>query len=360
MKFFKNIQIIIIIFLILSSCGCNNSTTNKASADKNDDNQTGEILKNSKTINNSGGEVSLDFSGKKAMAIIPENALDSNKKITIEKQSYLPSPLEKGTLPAGDCIKFLPEGLVFKKKITLGIPFNNEFSDRNDKIGVKYYDPSLKDWTEVKTKKTDSKKNIVYFETNHFSNYLAYIDKEFLYPLETELVKGEYFTEAPYYYTKADGTKALRLKGCINRKRVACAQPWHLSVYLHEGKDLITIIDRDFTFNHSTGYPGKLSEDGSFIIFDAMEIFPKVKESGDARLWDWQCEFVKELTKLVNYQVYSDNDPQYIQNQVKEKFYSEIMAIDDKHVKIQWEINIVPEIKPGKTLSIRFEARYDP
>lgn len=131
-------------------------------------------------------------------------------------------------------------------------------------------------------------------------------------------------------------------------------------MFLHNGNQIIKIIDRFFTLNHLSGYPAELSEDGSFITFDSFSMFPKVLESGDARLWDWQCEFVKEHTTLLNYEVYSDDDPQFIQDQAGERVYAKISAVDQKNVKIEWDINIIPQLKPGKILSIRFEARYNP
>lgn len=343
---------IIIIIFILSSHGCDNNETNNTKKD--------EILTSSKTIGSSGGEVFLEYSGKKATAVFPENTLGSEERIVLKRQTYLPAPLETEVVQAGDCINFSPEGLIFNKKVTLGIPFYERFADSGSKIGIKYYDPILGSWTEVDVKKVDSSKNIVYFETDHFSNYIAYIEEKLPYYPEHQLAEGEYFTGAPYYYTKPDGTKELRVKGCINRQELMCAEPWHLSIFLYQGNQLIKIVDRFFTLNHLSGYHAELSEDGSYVTFDTWEMFPKVKESGDARLWDWQCEFVKEQTKLLNYRVYSDDDPQYVQDEAGEKIYAEIMAIDEKHVKIQWQINIVPEIKPAKALSIRFEARYNP
>jgi hypothetical protein len=352
MKHSKIFQSIIMIVLIMSSHGCDNNETTNTNNDK--------ILTSSKEIDSKGGIVDLEFSDSKALAIFPENALNSNETIVLKRQDYLPADLEPEISQAGDCIKFSPEGLIFNKKITLGIPYFPRFSDSSQKIGIKYYDPILGKWTEVNPKNIDPDKKIIYFETNHFSNYISYVENELPYYPQTELVKGEYFTGKPYYYTKADGTKALRIKGCINRQGTMCGDPWHLSMFLYRGNQLIKIVDRFFTLNHLSGYQAELSEDGSFVIFDSFKMFEKVMASGDARLWDWQCEFVKEHTNLLDYEIYSDDDPQFIQDQAGEKIYAQITALDQRNIKIEWDINIVPQLKPGKILSIRFEARYNP
>ncbi|MCB9481814.1 MAG: hypothetical protein H6681_02680 [Desulfobacteraceae bacterium] len=352
MKHSKIFQTTIIIFFILSSHGCDNKETTKINNDK--------ILTSARSIGPEGGEVELEFSQNRAVAIFPENALNNFETIRIKRQTTLPSPLETQAAQAGDCINFSPEGIIFNKNITLGIPYFEDLSESVDKIGIKYFDPIQGKWTEISVKHKDTDKKIVYFETNHFSNYISYIEDELPYYPNNELVKGEYFTGRPYYYTNADGTTQLRVKGCINRKDLMCGEPWHLSMFLHNGNQIIKIIDRFFTLNHLSGYPAELSEDGSFITFDSFSMFPKVLESGDARLWDWQCEFVKEHTTLLNYEVYSDDDPQFIQDQAGEKVYAKISAVDQKNVKIEWDINIIPQLKPGKILSIRFEARYNP
>jgi len=336
----------------MSSHGCDNNKTTNTKNDK--------TLAASKKIGPDGGEIELEFSNNKAIAIFPESTLNSFETINLKRQISPPSPLDTEIIQAGDCINFSPEGLLFKKNVILGIPYYEKFSDLSSKIGVKYYDPILTKWTEVTIKNTDPDKNIVYFETNHFSNYISYVEEELPYSPETELVKGEYFTGKPYYYTNSDGTTQLRIKGCINKKGAMCAEPWHLSMFLYNGNKLIKIVDRFFTLNHLSGYPAELSEDGSFITFNSWEMFPKVLKSGDARLWDWQCEFVKEHTTLLNYDIYSDDDPQFIQDQAGERIYAKIEAVDQKNIKIEWDINIVPQLKPGKILSIRFEARYNP
>jgi hypothetical protein len=360
MTFSKIFQTIIIIFFLLSSQGCNKSKSN-STINNTTNTEKNEILTSSKTIGSSGGVVSLQYSDKKALAVFPENALNSDENIVIKRNTALPASLSSNVSQAGDSINYSPEGIIFNKNITLGIPYFDKYNNSYDSLGIKYYDPILGDWTEVQVKSYDPQNNIIYFESNHFSNYIAYIEKEMpYYPSENDLVPGEYFTGSPYYYTRSDGTKELRVKGCINRSDLVCAQPWHLSMYLYQGKDLIKIIDREFTLNHLSGYPAQLSNDGSYITFNAMEIFEKVKESGDARLWDWQCEFVTEHTRLVNYRSYSENDPRFIQDQTGDRIYAQIDAVDKNNVRIGWQINIVPEIKATERLSIRFEARYDP
>ncbi|MGM0418968.1 MAG: hypothetical protein ACQEQS_09615 [Thermodesulfobacteriota bacterium] len=353
---------IIIIFLTVSSSGCNGSSSSSSSS-KND-NST-EKFSAVKTISSEGGKVALEYDGKKAEAIIPQGALSDSKNITISKSNSLPPYFPAGDIKSGDCIKFGPEGLIFKKNITLGIPYS---SDRvltagatNNDIKVNYFDPEKQEWTDMTVKNIDEDENIVYFVTDHFSNYITYVEKEdYYYPPENELVENEYFTGDRYYYIDKDGNKTLKIKGCINRPGEVCAEPWHLSVFSKPDIGNKYTIDRFFTINYLAGYQAEISADGASVTFNASKIFEKVKESGDARLWQWECEFVTEHTNLLNYEAVSVYDPDFDQTDEENRIYAQIEPVDMEKVKISWETDILPEIKPGHTLSVRFEARYRP
>jgi hypothetical protein len=352
---------IIIIFLILSSTGCNGNSSSSTSS--KEDNST-EKISAVKTISSDGGKVSLEYDGKKAEAIIPQGALSHSENITISKNNILPSYLPAGDIKSGDCIKFGPEGLIFNQKITLGLPYSRDLvstagaAERD--LKVKYFNPEKQEWTDMAVKNIDEDESIVYFETYHFSNYITYVEeKDYYYP-ENELEENEYFTGDKYYYTDKDGNKNLRIKGCINRSGLQCAEPWHLSIFRDSEKGTIYTVDRFFTVNPMAGYPAEISADGSSVIFNAAEIFDKIKESGDARLWEWECEFVREHTNLLNYESVSDDAPEFEQSDEDNRIYAQIEPVDMENVKISWQINIIPEIKPGHTLSVRFEARYRP
>ncbi len=354
MKYFKNLFFFIPVFFLFLLSGCQESATD--SYKKTSEHST------SKLIGSKGGKVILSSNDIIASAEISPESIFTPEKIVISVKESIPAPLPENYTEIGDCINFAPEGIIFQKKAVLGIPFKSSSDFKKNRVKVKYYDPIADKWTNIIVKNIDMNNGIVYFETNHFSNYIAAIKKkEGAIIQENELQENEYFTGENQYNFTSSGTKKIVEKGCINRKNLPCGTPWHMTMFAHpKKKELVHIIDRDYTLNYLTGYPSELSEDGTYLTFNAKEIFPKVKESGDARLWDWECEFVLELTKLENYKVYSDSDPDFIQNELDEKIYAEITAIDENNVMISWKINIFQEIKPGSSMSIRFEARYKP
>ena len=360
----KFLQIIITIIFVLSSSGCEKSDSGGSSSTP----QQNEIS-NSAQIDSYGGVVEVVSGEKKAVAIIPENALEQPENIEITIKNSVPKELPGTNVQAGDCINFKPSGKIFNKKITLGIPYNDTDNDYLvdstfvdvSKLKIKYFNEELNAWTDMSVKNIDRSANIAYFETTHFSTYITYVDKNDSGVIpDKELVENEYFTGTPYYYSGPNGQKKLRIKGCINHPEYHCDHPWFLNVFMHQKKGLVSVIDRNITFNELTGYHGTISEDGTTIDFDALQIFDKVKKSGDVRLWEWECEFVKEHTNLLNYDVVEDGDTDYIETPDNEKIYADIYPFDGSTLRISWKINIIPEIKPGKTMAIRFEARYKP
>jgi len=352
------LQFIIFIF-ILSSLSCQkSSSSNPPDADQE-----------SYSTDTRGDTISFESYNNHAVAIIPEGALDKETRLSALFEDNPPAKLPDSVMPAGKIVNFKPDGTVFNKKVTLGIPYNdmnkNGLIDGTtaipEKIGIKYYNESNREWEDIPVKNLDKSVNLAYFETEHFSTYLTYVNSSAsVQNITSSLEKNEYFHGDPYYkYTNS--TKKILKEGCINRNDLPCGDPWHLSIFYSYKENIIITVDHFFTKNPTGGYPAVLSEDGKSISFDAQKIFAKVKESGDARLWDWQCEFVKELTFLENYIVISDDDPAIDQVQdVSKKIYADIKAVDKKTVNISYGIPIRTELKVGNTLSIRFEARYNP
>ena len=322
----------------------------------------------SKTIGSEGGEVRLISGSQNAIAVIPAGALENSANISINIKKTPPKEIHSSLLKAGNCIKFGPEGTIFKKKVTLGLPYNDSndddlIDDTNisvNHIRINYYDPIADNWTNVPVKSLDKSAKIAYFETNHFSNYIVLIPKEFEGSTpDTKVLENEYFV-GDQQFNGPPENQIIRKMGCIKHNELPCGQPWHLSVIMHPEKGVYFIIDRHFTENEESGYKLEVSADGTSATFDAKKIFEKIAKTGDARKWKWECEFVKHLTYLTNYKVVSDDDPSYIQTPAAERFYAEITAVDDRYVKLDWKIDIIPEITPGKQMSIRFEARYEP
>lgn len=162
MKYFKSLLLSIAIFFLLLSSGCQESDT--ASDKKPAETSTST----SKLIDTTGGKVILSTNDIIASAEIPPDSLPTPEKISISLKNPLPGSLPEGYTPVGDCVNFGPEGIIFQKKVILGLPFNSFANIKKSSVQVKYYDPISGKWTDMPVKNVDTNNLIVYFETNHF------------------------------------------------------------------------------------------------------------------------------------------------------------------------------------------------
>ena len=230
-----------------------------------------------------------------------------------------------------------------------------------ESLRVQYFDPIAAEWEPMTIVNRDLANNRVTFESDHFSTYLTeVIAKDPPEPDErpTDLVVGEYFLWEPTFRRLDDGTLALIESGCLNRQGRACASPWKLLLRYHEKEGLIAVLDRHASLNDSAGIRGEIAEDGKSAVFDSWEVSDKILESGDARNWQWEADFVEELTRLRNYRPISTENPYVEQVPEAQRLYAAIAAEDDRRVRITWGVNVFNELELGRTLCVAFEANY--
>jgi hypothetical protein len=112
----------------------------------------------------------------------------------------------------------------------------------------------------------------------------------------TTFLSGEHFIANPRFtYNSTDNQTLIRQE----------RPHYNLSVLrFNEGlraniNSLLTTVN--------VGYPCTMSSDFMSCSFDAAALFPKIKQSGNAALWSWQCEYVPYHTLLQNYEVHEDS-----------------------------------------------------
>jgi uncharacterized protein (TIGR02145 family) len=133
-----------------------------------------------------GGNVAVNDSNSPiygAEADIPYGALLYNEIIKIsfeEKKLYI----AEYSIPAGESIKYGPEGTTFNKQIILTLPYLDADNDglvdgttiSESQVKAKYFNPITEEWEGVEIIDRDLDLNRVYIKTDHFSNYITSID----------------------------------------------------------------------------------------------------------------------------------------------------------------------------------------
>jgi hypothetical protein len=313
-------------------------------------------------IGSEGGTVGpSDLSGlvSSAKVYIPQGALAAEEAISLKAVS-LPKALPVGYEAAGPCVSFSPEGITFAQKASLYLPYADANNDGyvdgkgvpESKVGVLYYNQGTGAWEIMPVQGRDGKGNLVVAQTAHFSTYLAVVDTGDSTPLDpgtstgtSTLESGDCLvgnanlqdsygdTDACYYYNM---TVTRRTSG------------------------LFAVVDRFATYVEA-GFPATVSSDGMSATFDAASTFAKVRESGDARLWNWEAEFVKEHTYLMDYEVLDD----VLTGTSGTGIYASIEAVDANMVKISWGIDLNEQIAYASTpsagghlLVVRFRASF--
>lgn len=174
------------------------------------------------------------------------------------------------------------------------------------------------------------------------------------------LQSGEYFTGQPKYVWQqaADGSWQTVLAPNQN------GLPYYLTI-MRRPTGLSAIIDQKLTYL-DTGYPAQLSKDNTSVVFDAASTFPKVAQSGDASLWDWQCRIVEEQTSLQGYMPYEGGIVPYTLDQNGDQIPDPSNAltctmsvVDRDNVKITWGIDADTAVAAyNDMLAIDFSATY--
>lgn len=312
------------------------------------------------TIGPEGGSLEATDPGNPAYGtriVVPEGALDQAVQIGI---SYAddPASLPKTYTIAGSSIVFSPAGLIFRKPILLTIPYNDNNNDGyldgtylpEKSIGALYVESAANKWEIFQVTNRDPVKNTVTISTNHFSTYLSYAEASATPApsptATTQYLSGEHFLANPLYTYDGSGAATLiRLKA-----------PSHYLSVLRADQGITSIVDAFLTYMADTGYPCVMSTDYTSCTFDAAGFYPKIKNSGDAALWDWQCEFVAEHTTLTDYLV---DEHSLVNTSTAERIDCSISAVDETSVQINWGVNAKDEVSyVSHMLAIRLWANY--
>jgi len=329
-----------------------------------------------------------------ARVIIPQDALSKSTTISIEQRS-VPAELPPDYMLAGPCVDFGPDGSIFNKQVDIMLPYHDRDSDgmidgtavAESLAGVFYYNESADAWEEVEIVEKNPNRNIIQARTMHFSTFLVPVSAD---PTdtsatgETGFLPGEYFVGKPRFSIDAAGKRDLVRLGCLNQNLTQCNQtvtckrcgtPYVLTVrpqLTDLGTILVAAVDRFTCFDG--GYPITISEDGqsaTFYVTDNSSYFPfeKLKQSGSAELWEWQCDYVAEHAKLQNYMACEQGDSNALCEAAGEPITCGIEAAGTT-VTIHFGIDLtdsvnssgrpVPNAEAGISdmLPIAFEATY--
>ena len=334
---------------LMSACGVEDGK------EKNPPAETLYVSRSS--IGSAGGVLSVadkDSSLYGVSITIPAGALSDAKEISIDLPQVLPE-LPSNYLAASSPVDFGPDGAIFNEPVEIRLPYNDmdndgaiDGSDQSESnIQVIYYNESEKKWETLAISGMDTLNNTVTVAASHFSLFLVAISPTGHEEDNTgsQILSGEYFRGEPEFF---DGK--LILKGCINRKTVRCGHPYFLTIRYFGGQKPEAVIDRLPTTN--TGPKVTIEEGGDAVTFDAGNFFEKVARSGNADLWQWQCEF-NTLTHLANFDVLDDEDVTAVNG-----IYPEIGVIDNGKVRISWKFDLNAHFSIGDQIVIDFEAYY--
>ncbi len=333
------------------------------SPDEGDDSQS-EV---SRTIGAEGGIVEITDPGSAlygAKVYIPPGALRQDREVAITSCA-LPGNLPDGYKTAGCCLSFLPDNITFDVPIRLYLPY----ADTNDDgivdgqavtetdVRALYYNETTGQWEEMDLYDTETLENRAVIESEHFSTYLAYIDPADAQPYDTGT--------AP---VQAGGDAAAYEPGdCYHDDSFDAQCCYYYLTVTRRGTDLLAVMDRNATYT-TNGYPAVISPAFDSATFDAASAFERVLASGDASLWEWEAEFVREHTYLLDYRV--EDDPATTTTTATtdtgtENIYCQIEAEGAAMVRITWQINLDEQIVypstpqgSGHMLVIRFRAAY--
>ncbi len=319
----------------------------------------------SKRIGPDGGTLEITDENSPLYGVrldIPAGALEAETEITIVGADD-PSQLPENYLIAGSSIQLRPEGLTFLLPITLTLPYDDQDNDglvdntsaSEDLVTILFADEKNASWELFETINLDTDQNLLSAKTDHFSTYLSAVnptssDGGINDPTVTSLVSGEHMFANPSYSLNSDGTSTI-----IRQK----SPYYHLSVLrLQTNIGLVSVLDQFLT---RTGYGADclMAEDFLSCTFDAQAVFSKVEQSGDAALWDWNCEFVDEYTELRSYEVL-DDALAADSTDTTDNINCSITTVDESSVTITWGINADQEVFYYNTdmIAIRLWANF--
>jgi len=250
-----------------------------------------------------------------------------------------------------------------------------------DKVKLIYFNEASGKWEDAAIVNRNAQGNLVEAETNHFSTFLVAIDSTAggsdNSGNTTGYMSGEYFVGSPDYRISGDGNKELIVKGCIGEDISGCAESggcrpcgshYVLTITATDG-GIKAVVDKRSTY--TGGVPATINADGTGFIFDAASVFEKIKNSGDAALWTWRCEFISEHTRLRNYVACDDTSVDTICSIAGVRIIPKIDVVDESKIQfglgfdISDGFNASGKPLPGNTfasgdmIAVRFEANYN-
>jgi hypothetical protein len=330
--------------------------------------ETDEVRENvTQTIGPEGGVVEVTDSSSAiygAKVYIPPYSLDQDVDIAITLTD-IPQGLPIGNMAAGRCINFIPDGIEFAQPIRMYLPYVDTNNDGiidgqavvETNVGILYYNDSSNQWEEMGLYATEMDENLAVIESEHFSTYLTFIDTSDSEPYDTG-VPSDQTGDEPSTFNSGDCYLDDSYDGLCN---------YYYLTITRRDSDLLALIDRNATYT-TNGYPTVIDESGGSATFDAASAFSRVLSSGDASLWQWEGEFVREHTYLKDYEV--EDDPltggTSATNQTDNgNIYCRIEVVDAAMVRIIWQVDVNEQIVfpstpqgSGHMLVIKFRATY--
>lgn len=301
-----------------------------------------------------------------AKVYIPPNALSGEETITITL-SDIPQGLPAGYKAVGGCINFMPDGTVFDNPVTMYLPYVDTNNDgivdgravTETRVGVLYFNETTGQWEEMDLYTTEADNNRAVVESEHFSTYLTYIDPVDAQPYDTGVAPVQTGDETALFTTGDCYVDDSYNGECV----------YYFLTVTRRDTGLVAVMDRNATYT-TNGYPAIISEGYDSATFDATSAFARVLSSGDASSWEWEAEFVKEHTYLMDYVV--EDDPLNTTTTATtdtetdtDNIYCQISAEDTNMVRITWQINLDEQIVypthpqgGGHMLVVRFRAYY--
>jgi len=145
---------------------------NSCKKDKEQDQGPGPVYTNGEgEIGSAGGTVRVENPGSTingAYVIIPANALTQSTLIQIYE---IPNDVSFFGDSRIIVVGFKPSGLMFNGDVEIGIPYPSEINSQ--KLGAFFYDETDSEVYLVDIKSVNTNKNLVVFNSNHFSGYFA-------------------------------------------------------------------------------------------------------------------------------------------------------------------------------------------
>ncbi|MGC9324560.1 MAG: hypothetical protein ACP5G0_07415 [Desulfomonilia bacterium] len=319
---------------------------------------SGSIDGVSLVIGSEGGDLevtdpSSSISG--ARVHVPRSALSGNQEIRLEENDP-PDVVPVWFRAAGQCVRFQPDGIQFATPVQLFLPYRDVNSDgivdglsvSENLVRVLYFNELSGIWEECPVMMRDREENRVMITSSHFSTYLAAIDTSDMDTVSVDIPDG---------YTLASGD-------CFIGYDQEC--PFYFMTITRRDGNLLAVIDRNATYS-TGGYHAVISEGGDSAAFDVLSAFEKVRFSGDATLWEWECEFDQYHTFLRDYEVREDSLVTEVSDteSSEERIHCQIAAEDSMTGRITWQIDaeeqVLFETNPvgnGHMLVVKFRATF--